>query len=230
MKLFSKKNQQVQEASVKQQTRLIVFAGSENGLFPFLTAVKLKNNENDVLLVDNSQTHDIFSAVPKQGEIGNANEVSVVADRMITPEVFEKFDYVIAYLGYNYEESYYQQADLFVLLCDYTLVARQFMHDFDPQGTPVRLVFFNRISNRVSEKSLVDVMQHCTMASLGEFISLEFTEVDGAAYIGFLYEGYRSLSSMSREYQKAISIISNDAIKGFQAQTEDEDATEEDKK
>lgn len=230
MKLFSKKKEQLQQAAAKQQTKLIVFAGSENGLFPFLTAVSLKNNDNDVLLIDNSQTHDIFMAVPKLGDIGNANEVSVVADRMITPDVFEKFDYVIAYLGYNYEQEYYEQANQFVLLCDYTLVAREFMRNFDPLKKPMRVVFFNRISNRVSEKSLIDVMKHCDIVTLGEYLSLEFTEIDGNAYISFLYEGYRSLSSMTKEYQKAIQTLVKDAINGVvmeTPETEEVETTEE---
>ena len=222
MKLFSKKTPVVQLTGTKPQSKLIVFAGTENCLPAYFTAVKL-HEQADVLLIDNSQTHDLIEAVPKSGEFGNANEISVAANKMITPEVFEKFDYVVAYLGYNYDEEYCQAADLIVLVSDYTLVSKKFMSDFDPKDTPVRMLFINRITNRVSEKLLLDSMKHYQVSDGDSVLSCEFTEEDAAAYISFLYEGYRNFSSMSREYQKSISVIVKDAVNGYQIAAQEEE-------
>ncbi len=208
MKLFKKPEPEVQSVSQKSDSKVILVVGSENSLYPFHLAHFLKNAYTaDVLLVDNSISQDLFEAVPRNGNIGNAYEISVVSNRSATPAAFLKFDFVIVYLGYNKCPEYYACADRIILLSDYTLKSRRFMTDFDPEGLPVDVVFYNRVTGRVSERMLLDSMQKYDVKAGTEIFSLEFTEDDASGYICFSYDGFYALSKMSKEYQHTIEQI-----------------------
>lgn len=212
MALFKKAAAVVKEAENKQDTKIILVVGAEHSIFPFHLAHSLKNRGGDVLLIDNSISQDLFSAVPKDGEIGNAYEISVVSKRAVTMPTFKKFDFVIVYLGYTPDESYYDVADGIILLSDYTLVSRDYMAEFDAHNIPFQVVFFNKVTGRVSEKMLLDVMTKSPVKAGSEIHSLEFTEEDASGYIHLLYDGFYAISKMSKDYQSTLSALTNFVI------------------
>ena len=223
MGLFKKTVPVVETATDQQSTKIILVCGAENGLIPFQIAHYLRNHEKDseILLIDNSTTQDLYKAVPREGNIGNAYEISVVSNRQVTMDAFKKFNYVIVYLGYIPVDSqeghntleYFDVADFVLLVSDFTLQSRDYMRHFDTHNLPLRLLFINKVTTRVSEKMLIDVMEDTILPSGTDVISLEFTEDDASGYIQFLYDGIRPLNKMSKEYQAAIATIAQDITK-----------------
>lgn len=221
MGLFGKKAAapQIQSAFAKHESKMILFAGSEHGIIPYHVAMQLmmSNPALDILIIDNSCSQDLFEPSLKEGDVGNVDGVSVLSARLITPEVFEKFDYIIAYLGLNYDEEYYNAADYVVLMNNYELSARRFFENFSIKETPVRMLFYNKINPRVTEKYMIDQMINYQIPEDLEVIALEFTEDDASGYIGFLYDGRRPLNKMSKDYREAIMTLAKDITKGYDA-------------
>ncbi|ADL36217.1 hypothetical protein bpr_II280 (plasmid) [Butyrivibrio proteoclasticus B316] len=216
MSLFKKAAPVIQEAQDKSEPKLVVIVGSENSLFPLFIAQTITDEDSGVLLIDNSRTQDLYEPVPKDNKIGNADEVCVVSNRIYSPDVFKKFDYTIAYLGYNVQDDYIENADFIIVLSDYTLVSRDFLAQLELKNKPARIVFYNKVSTRVTEKMLLDVMQKNTALDTDVIVSLEFTEDDANAYINFLYEGTRSISTASKDMRNAIALLNKDIKLGYQ--------------
>lgn len=213
-------------APKKTATTIVVVVGAENAVYPFHIAHTLRNTKQaDVVLIDNSVTQVLFDSVPKIDGVGNGFEISVVSNRMISPEAFQKFDYVVVYLGYTPDTSYLEIANSIIILSDYSRENRNFLTNFNAFGKPLQFIFFNRVTGRVTEKMMLESMRNVDIKSGAELQTLEFTEEDAVGYLSFQYDGFYPVSKMSKDYQNTMQTVIQ-KIAEPEIITEEEEPTE----
>lgn len=211
MGLFNKKKVVVEDAVKKPETKVIVFAGVENALVPYHVARLLKaaDRDLDILLIDNSQGQELFASVPHAGEIGTAEECYVLSNRVYTESAFEKFDYVIVYIGMSDNRGYFEKADKIFVMCDYTPRSAEHITylPITKKESPedLAMVFLNKVSSKIAEKQILQKLPYVQKGTLS-FIS-ELTQENGIGYIAFLYNGKQSVSGMSSDWKDMIAEI-----------------------
>ena len=211
MALFSKKVKSIEPAEKKAETRIILFTGAENGLVPYHAAKLLlaANPGTDILLIDNSIGQDLFDPVPHTEEIGNADEIYVLANRSYTEEAFRKFDYVFVYSGLRAPGEYLQHADRVFVLCDYTPknIDRIAMLPLIKRDDPayISMLFLDKATGKIQEKSVLQKLPYAAkgMTCLISGLTLE----DKGGYIAFLHNGRQQLSSMSGDWKDMMAEV-----------------------
>ena len=205
MPILKKKSEvEIINAGEKDETRIIVFTGSEKGIYPYHFALLLSAaaQDADILVVDNSVSQDMARVIPhEEGYAGAFGRVNVLSRRRFSPDAFQKFNYVIAYLGYVEDDEYMQNADAVFVMCDYGLKAYDFIRTVNiPEGKNVMAVFTDKATSKVSEKL---ILAESTLANDTEKVITDISEEDLAGYIEYLYNGNHRLGTMSQIYREA---------------------------
>lgn len=198
------------DAEEKEQTRVILFEGKENGLYPFsfVKALRKAKPSLSILVIDNSRLQDLYYAVPKQENIGNIYDAPVLAKRQYTKDVFSKFDYVVVYLGENVDEEYESFANMIFVISDYGLASKRFLSEFAcASKASVQFIFTDKVSNKVTEQMMLKDMAHYDRHTIADFAVVDMAEEDQAAYINWLRDGDNNAAKMSKDYQDTIAIL-----------------------
>lgn len=213
MKLLKKKNTAMPVQETRQEPKVILIAGSERSIYPFFLAMSLQAMGRSVLVIDNSVSQDLFSALPKLGETATINDIPVLRLRKCTPEAMKQFEYTIVYLGYmGLEKEYAATADMAFIISDYTLISQKCMEEMViPEGMPVRFIFDSKPSGRLNEDLIISKMKHYNSPAETEHYVLFVDERDMAGYLELLNAGYTTMKSMSKPFQKIISNMASDA-------------------
>ncbi|MCD8082194.1 MAG: hypothetical protein LUE86_01380 [Clostridiales bacterium] len=211
MALFQSKKTFIEEAPVKEKTKLLVFFGTERGIIPVHTAQLLKTAEKqaDILLIDNSESQDLYSSVPHTDGIGSVDDMYVLSRRKYTEEAFSRFDYVIAYIGRSINFTYADHADFLFPVNDYTPDSVELLKRtavmFPRHGQTTTMLFLNRATSKIREKNILAQIPYMGKGDLS--LITEVAPEDRAGYINFLYNGKQKLSSMSGDYRNMIADI-----------------------
>lgn len=232
MGLFRKAKSNIYEATAKEDTKLILFEGTEKGIYVyhFVMQLALNRPEADILVIDNSYSQDLFEAIPRDGKIGNIYGTSVLSQRRMTPDAFKKFDYVVVYLGECIDQEYILAANYTFVLSDYSIKSKKYLNAFTaPDTTDVQFIFINKVAPKVTEKLMLQDMTNYNVKPETELIVIELAEEDLVGYISWLYEGDRKFTSMSKEYTNAISAIATAIASGKKSIPESNENTEDDK-
>lgn len=210
---MKKKPVAVPEQDVRQEPKIILIAGSERSIYPFFLALSLQARGRSVLVIDNSVSQDLFSALPKLGETATINDIPVLRMRKYTPEAMAQFEYTIVYLGYmGLEKEYAAMADTAFIISDYTLISQKCVEEMIvPEQLSVRFIFDSKPSGRLSEDLIISKMKHYNAPADMEHYVLFVDERDMAGYLELLNSGYTMMKSMSKPFQKIISNMTSDA-------------------
>jgi hypothetical protein len=186
-----------------KNVKLITFLGMERCDVVYYTAVVFASAGKDVLVVDNSCSHDFFRSIPKPerepyAKVGN---ITCVANRKMSYDFFYEFDIVICYNGrskgsdvteimnksdINYvQTSYspYQAEDISKLLSD------EIEGDYE-------IIYRDKPSGKVSEKIIIDELGFIPEAVKESYI-FSYDMQDYSCYINFVRNGHQKLSPLS---------------------------------
>lgn len=211
MGLFRTNKTLIEEAPDHPDSKVLVFAGLEEPLFPFHVSKLLKAADAglDILLIDNSRQQGIFSSVPNDGEIGNTSDgIYVLANREITEDAFAKFDYVIVYLGTRMDSGYLGRADMLFLEHNYTPAATILLAGVPavrPKEQKVAAVFFHRTGAKISERDILKQIPYIEKEDLA--VSMDLAIEDQTGKLSFLYNGAQAIAPMSADWKGALSEI-----------------------
>lgn len=209
MGLFNRKKTIVEDAPVKEKTRILVFYGLEQGLLPYHVALLLKSAEKgaDILLIDNSRTQTLFESVPGQDGIGTVRDMYVLSNRAYTEEKVHCYNYVIVFMGENEDETYFSKAtDLFVC-SDYQpflikkMMSAPIIHGGE-ENSRLTSIFLDKVSNKIQEKDILKQLPYINKGDL--CLTADISPEDHAAYLAFLYNGVQKLSVMSSDWKSII--------------------------
>ncbi|MBP3784471.1 MAG: hypothetical protein J6I68_14595 [Butyrivibrio sp.] len=186
-----------------KNVKLITFLGMERCDVVYYSAAVFASAGKDVLVVDNSCSHDFFRSIPKPerepyAKVGN---ITCVADRKMSYDFFYEFDIVICYNGRSkgkdateimnksdiiyVQTSYspYQAEDISKLLSD------------DIEGD-YEIIYRDKPSGKVSEKIIIDELGFIPEAVKESYI-FSYDMQDYSCYINFVRNGHQKLSPLS---------------------------------
>lgn len=212
MSLLNKKKNVTKEAAEKKaETKIIVFTGSEKGIFAYHTALAVQtcNMARNVLVIDNSLKQDLFNACPHVGRIGSIGRATILSARQYTKEALQYFDLVIVYLGYNLDKEYIDAASKVYVMSDYSMTAKNFLSNIPlPKDGKCQMLFFDKATPKIKEKTFTFELENGVInEETDPDLVCESDPADLEGYAVWQFDGYRSLSSMSADYKEAICNI-----------------------
>lgn len=186
---------------------LITFLGMERCDVVYYSAAVFASAGKEVLVVDNSHSHDFFKSIPKPereayAKVGN---ITCVADRKLSYDFFYEFDVVICYNGrskgadateiMNKSDIIYVQTCYSPYMCqDIT----QLLSD-DIEGD-YEIIYRDKPSSKVNEKVIIDELGFIPEAVKEQYI-LSYDLKDYSCYINFLRNGHQKLSPLSGDFK-----------------------------
>ena len=182
---------------------LITFLGMERCDIVYYSAVVFASAGKEVLVVDNSCSHDFFRSIPKPerepyAKVGN---ITCVADRKMSYDFFYEFDVVICYNGRSKGEDATEiinKSDIiYVQTCysPYMCMDIQALLSDDIEGD-YEIIYRDKPSGKVSEKMLIDELGFIPEAIKESYI-FTYDLQDYSCYINFLRNGHQKLSPLS---------------------------------
>ncbi len=193
------------------ETKVITFLGAENGMFPYHVARLLQAARHDinVLVIDNSMSHDLFNMAPGDLDIRTIGKAIVLRDREFTESVFKKFDCVIVYLGETYDQDYVELASQIYFLCNYTPRMESLLAAAElPQDSRSNIIFFDKCTEKIKEEEFLSVVPKETFEDREKnVLVVNYDEKNAFARAEWIWGTHKSLKQMSSEYRVAISTI-----------------------
>lgn len=194
-----------------QETKIITFLGAENGMYAYHTVKLLQAAKHDinVLVIDNSLTHDLFGMASGDVDIRTIGKAVVLRDREFTESVFKKFDCVIAYLGEIYDEDYIEFASQIYFLCNYTPRMESILTRANlPEDSRSNMIFVDKCSEKIKEEEFFSLVNKGTFEDKEKNVFVvNFDERNIAAYIEWIWGTDKLLKRMSSEYRNVISSV-----------------------
>ncbi len=220
MKIFNK-NTTTAPAVSKDETKVITFVGSENGMYVYHTIKLLQAAKHniDILVIDNSVSGDLFNSVGGDEDVRMIGNFSMLRNRICNQEVFSKFDCVIVYLGKCADQEYINISSKVYFLCDYSLEAFDLLRatelptdteEDDVVNNITNLIFINKISEKVSEERFYKAKEGCFTDKEKSISVVSLSDVNSATYIEWLWGGDRKFSKLSSDYREAVSKVAAD--------------------
>ena len=147
------------------ETKIITFLGAENGMYVYHTVKLLQAAKHDinVLVIDNSLTHDLFGMASGDVDIKMIGKAVVLRDRQFTESVFKKYDCVIVYLGEIYDEDYIELASQIYFLCNYMPKMESILTRANlPEDSRSNIVFIDKCSEKIKEEEFFSLVNKGT--------------------------------------------------------------------
>lgn len=182
---------------------LITFLGMERCDIVYYSAAVFASAGKEVLVVDNSHSHDLFRSIPKPekepyAKVGN---ITCVADRKLSYDFFHEFDVVIAYNGRSMgkdAKELVDKADITYVQTSYNpymcMDITKLLSD-DIEGD-YEVLYRDKPSSKVSEKMILDELGFIPEAIKESYI-FTYDLQDYSCYINFLRNGHQKLSPLS---------------------------------
>lgn len=200
--------------------KLISFIGEERADFAYYVAVILKNTGKRVLVLDNSISGDLFTAVARNNPDAMMERTHSVQNLVFVrcaayqAESFSKFDYVICYAGNSYIEDTICKSDLVCFMPDYRPVSLNRGRDLlcsllEQAGMEAAegkyfIIMRDLVSDKITDLAIAELMQTDTERIIGHIAD---DPGDYAKYITFLYNGRQTIKGLSSDYMGALNYV-----------------------
>ena len=187
--------------------RIIGIFGWEQADICIYLASILENMKQRVLVIDNSFEQKIQLCIPKpkeQLEIVTYKNVDYTSHWEHSMWKSVDYDYLLVNLGNNpmEEDLEFCQEIICVLSCE-AFHIRAYQQFIQEVKKPFHLVFRNYCKNYMDTNKILHQLGE-TSCFLVDKVFLPFIEMDECLRVLMQVEGYRSLSGLSKEFEKAI--------------------------
>ena len=203
-----------------EDTKMISVVGKEIGDLAYFLCKTMEEKKFRVLCIDNSCSHDLFSALKKADEEADYVEhgqTVYMRNKTIDEEygtgAFEKFDVVIVNHGLNIDYELVDMSDFTILQTDYVPANIAYINDYIDTGYLNQLdkekfavVFRDRPSAKVTE---LYVLKQLGIDGLELEFVVNYDEANYNAYINFCYNGIQAVKGITSEYKHVLTEIKN---------------------
>ena len=188
--------------------KLVTIMNSERCDFVYYLGRILSQLSVNVILIDNSEKHELFRTIQGLLESDDKEEKSMIERGNVTylkdvaysPEFFASFDYIVVLMGNNHDEEYVNQSDLLFSMPDY----RPDTLD-DIAGLPETAMYIMRDkAGKINEKSAAEIMNILPTQIVG---SIDYDYNDYSAYLALLYNGRQRLKGLSQAMIEALAFV-----------------------
>lgn len=198
------------------QTQIISYVGLERCDFVYYLQKLLAGLNKNVLLIDNSESHDLIITMAKftGDEVVQRKRTTFLKDRKIGGPI-TMFDYVIIYHGLNPDSEMIAQSDDVICCLTYDKIMLEkikFAVELAEITKPCHIIWRDKTSNKISEKNeearlrLISKTHHIAPLDL----------VDMSMYVSLTHNGSQSLKKAKSELITAVQNITCD-ITGFKS-------------
>jgi hypothetical protein len=163
----------------------------------------------NVLVIDNSLTHDLFGMASGDVDIKMIGKAVVLRDRQFTESVFKKYDCVIVYLGEIYDEDYIELASQIYFLCNYMPKMESILTRANlPEDSRSNIVFIDKCSEKIKEEEFFSLVNKGTFENREKNVFVvNFDERNISAYAEWIWGTNKALKRMSSEYKNVIASV-----------------------
>ena len=199
-----------------EKLKLISFAGVRHPDLPYYLARTLSGEGKQVLLIDNSELHDLFDSIHMSeddkytGEtvIGN---IHYLKDILFSKKAFEKFDYVIVYHGFHINDVLWDESSERFLMADTDRFhLRQIQREMDEaKNKDLVLLILDAYFEKIHEEDLAELLT-LDPEKLRGILELPFDPSDLAALQSFQFNGKQSVRKTSSSMKDLLREIYGD--------------------
>ena len=186
--------------------KVIHICGIERGDFPYYIAAILAENDNIVLVIDNSYTHDLFTGVSEDmdKDFVVKQNITYVKNKSFDSSEYEgAFEYVIVYHGMNILPETIKEDDIVYILPDYNPVSLKMIRSKLPAELNLNGIIFrdsvmsNKISDAKGAKMLGLKPEKVTY-------SLIYDSKDYENYLALIYNGRQKFTNLTPIYNECL--------------------------
>lgn len=191
-------------------SKTISICGVERGDVAYYMAVILSKASiqgNTVLVIDNSFTHDIYSAVAESNtdkEFVVKQNITYMKNALINKDYEGFFDYVIIWHGNNINDEILKNSDFIYVMPDYTKASLNVIKTKITDWDNVSMVVLRDsvISNKLSEKRIAEYLG---IKEEDIKYTLIYDNKDYENYLAFLYNGRQTFGNLTPIYNEFLT-------------------------
>lgn len=187
--------------------KLVSFIGTERCDFVYYLGRILSEISSNVIIIDNSVTHELFRTVLNSLDEEDENRdmvirsnITYLRDIAYSPEFFPTFDYIIVQEGNSCDEDYLEYSDHIIAMPD---CKPDTLKNMPALPENVEYILRDR-AGKVNERSAAAILDIDPERIAG---FLEYDAYDYAHYISLLYNGRQKLSGLSEDMIQGLAYI-----------------------
>lgn len=196
----SKKEEIIAENPVLDPVHIISIAGIERADLPFFLAKILEQRNTvegfrNVLLIDNSDSKNLFRLAGGDTEEAQINRMTFMKDIAFDDKLFSGYSFVIFYHGFDIDVEILNKSDLVIMSTDYdpntNRMLAGLMKGYDGE---IQMVYRDWATKKIKENLIEEILEiDSSQVEMRSVIKLDIADV--AAYIALLYNGNQRLNS-----------------------------------
>ena len=204
-------------------SNIISFVGLEREDIPYYIAQAIAEKNKNVLVIDNSMSHNLFLSFHRIDEDDDSVEsgrILYLRNKNYSEKTFEKFDVVIVFMGLNPVQDLIDISEKVVFVTSYMpsdirIITKYINTEslYEQYKDKMSILFVEKPSNKVSEKFIESFYEFKTFED--EFV-LSFDETDFAMRQNFQINGsqqWKGVSSEMKDYIKLYTAMFDTAKK-----------------
>ena len=187
--------------------KIVSFYGTERCDFVYYLGRILSGISANVIMIDNSVTHELFRTVlnPLDEEDENRDmvvrsNITYLRDVAYSPEFFPTFDYIVVHEGNSCDEDYLDNSDYIIAMPD---CKPDTLKNLPALPEDTEYILRDR-AGKVNEKSAAELLGVEADRIAG---FLEYDPDDYAHYISLLYNGRQKINGLSSDMIQGLAYI-----------------------
>lgn len=188
--------------------KIYTFAGQERGDFVFYLANILSTRTPAVLVIDNSNTYDLFLPVVGHNEESNSfdkGNITFLKNAAYSESLYEQYDFVLIYQGERFDAEEMKISEHIYFMPDFLPRSLRNMEKFGIVNYENSSVIMrDQTSSKISSRSAAQFLNVPFDRIRG---SIPFDFKDYSLYISFSYNGHQSIKNLSPSYAEALMYV-----------------------
>ena len=187
--------------------KILTITNSNKCDFAFFMGKVLADAYPNVIVIDNSTSHELFNAVlnpindeDRKLEMVTRGKITYLKDIDYSPDFFKTFEYIVVYEGDTVQEGYLKHSDVLISMPDCKPTTLKNLYEMPENCEFILRDTVNKLSmNSVAQLANIRVKQIAG--------SLPYDPDDYAHYLSLLYNGRQRLKGLSDEYIQALTYV-----------------------
>lgn len=198
------------------ENNMISFAGVRHPDIPYYLAKLLAGDGRQILLIDNSELHDLFSSLHMDEEDRTYGETAIgnihcLKDIAYSKKAFDKFDYVIVYHGFDIDDTIWNESNGRYLMVNTDRYLLKIVRDrmIGEKSRSLSLLILDAYFEKLDEEDIAELLTLNTDDIRGVF-TLPFDPVDMSTLQSFQFNGMQNVNKLSSAMKMLLHEIYND--------------------
>lgn len=171
-------------------------------------AVLKENGYNNILVIDNTYSQELYNTVSIEGSTGVADYrgITIVSGAGYTPREFIKYDHVLIFHGINIDKDLLTCSDNVFVITNYEKNLNKRIGkkmEAIELHKPVTVIYRDQIGHKVTEKNINHYLSIPDRAVRSQTI-VKFDQKDYMLYLALTFNGSQKIKNYSEGFIKAL--------------------------